>query len=157
MKPRGRKSRRNRRVANLIRQVVSETLVTEIADPRVGIVTVTEVDLAPDFRYADVGVSVLGDERQQKACLRAIRHAHGHLQEQVANALVMKFCPVLRFHLDESVKKSVSMGALIARARSEDKAARAERIARGVEEPEEGAPDAGDEDSHPEDAPEPPA
>ena len=51
----------------------------------------------------------------------------------MADALAMKFCPVLRFHLDDSVKRSVSLSALIAKARAEDEAARADRIRRGVE------------------------
>ena len=136
--------RRTRRVASLIREVVSQALVTEMSDPRMAFVTVTGVDVSADMRVADVRVSVLGDPRQQKACLQAIRHAHGRVQERVADALATKFCPALRFHLDDSVKRSVSISALIAKARAEDEAARADRIRRGLESP----------DDEPEDVPE---
>ena len=125
--------RRTRRVASVIREVVSGALVTELSDPRMAFVTVTGVDVSADMRVADVRVSIMGDPKQQKACLRAVRHAHGHVQERVADALAMKFCPVLRFHLDDSVKRSVSLSALIAKARAEDEAARADRIRRGLE------------------------
>ncbi len=128
--------RRPRRVASIIREVVSEALVTELDDPRVAFVTVTGVEVSADMRVADVRVSVMGEPKQQKACLRAIRHAHGRVQERAADALAMKFCPVLRFHLDDSVKRSVSLSALIAKARAEDEAARADRIRRGVESPD---------------------
>jgi len=138
------KGRRGLRVANIIRQVVSEELVTGLNDPRLGFVTVTGVDLSADLRFADVRVSVLGDPPVQDECLRAIRHAQGRLQEKVAQAVVMKFCPVLRFHLDQSVKRSVSLGALIAQARAEDEAARADRIRRGVEPADPLAPTAAD-------------
>ena len=131
-------SRRGRRVASLIRQIVSETLVEELADPRVGLVTVTGANLSADMRFADVSVSVLGDERQQAACLGAIQHARGRVQQRVSDGLRMKFCPVLRFHLDQSVKRSVSISRLIAEARTEDEASRADRIRRGVEVPEAG-------------------
>lgn len=127
--------RRGQRVARVVRQVVSETLVTELNDPRLAFVTVTAVDLSPDLRLADIQISVLGDAKTQDMCMQAIRHAHGRIQEKVADALEMKFCPVLRFHRDESVKRSVSLSALIARARAEDEAARADRIRRGVEPP----------------------
>jgi ribosome-binding factor A len=137
----GGRSRRRRKVANLIRQVVSEALIGQVADPRVAFVTVTGVEVSADLRFADVGLSVMGDSRQQEECLRAVRHAHGFLQERVADAVQMKFCPVLRFWIDDSVKRSVSMSALIARARAEDEAARADRIQRGVE--------PGDEDDGP--------
>jgi len=128
--------RRGRRVASLIRQVVSRALVTELSDPRVGLVTVTGVDVSADLRLADVRVSVLGEPKAQQACMEAIAHSRGHIQEFVADAIDMKYCPVLRFHLDESVKKSVAVSALIAKARAEDEAARADRIRRGVEMPD---------------------
>ena len=145
MKQPGQKSRRNRRVASLIREIVSELIVTELNDPRIALVTVTGVDLSADFRFADVRVSVLGDSKQQEACLAAIRRAHGFLQERVSDRLAMRFCPVLRFHLDESVKRSVRLSALITRARAEDEDARAERIRRGVEETGEGETELQDE------------
>lgn len=129
------KGRRGKRVASIIRQVVSEELVTRLNDPRLAFVTVTEVDLAADLRVADVRVSVMGDPKQQEDCLRAIRHAHGRIQQKVAEALRVKFVPLLKFHLDQSVKRSVSLSALIARARAEDEANRTERIRRGVEPP----------------------
>ena len=131
----GSKGRRGRRVASVIRQVVSRELVTGLNDPRLTLVTVTGVDLAADLRVADVRVSIMGDAKAQKECFRAIRHAHGRLQERVAEALTVKFVPTLRFHVDESVKRSVALSALIARARAEDEANRAERIRRGVEPP----------------------
>jgi ribosome-binding factor A len=127
-------------VASVIRQVVSRELVTGLNDPRLTLVTVTGVDLAADLRVADVRVSIMGDAKAQKECFRAIRHAHGRLQERVAEALTVKFVPVLRFHVDESVKRSVALSALIARARAEDEANRAERIRRGVEPPTERPP-----------------
>jgi ribosome-binding factor A len=129
--------RRGRRVASLIREVVSRALVTELSDPRMGLVTVTEVEVSADLRLADVRVSVLGEPKAQRACMEAIAHSRGHVQERVADAIDMKYCPVLRFHLDESVKKSVAVSALIAKARAEDEAARADRIRRGVESPDD--------------------
>jgi ribosome-binding factor A len=131
------KGRRGLRVASVIREVVGRELVTGLNDPRLAFLTVTAVDISPDLRHADVRVSILGDQKQQDACFRAIRHAHGHLQQKVAEALAVKFCPILRFHVDESVKQSVSLSALIAKARAEDEAVRADRIRRGVEPPGE--------------------
>jgi ribosome-binding factor A len=130
----------------MIRQIVSETIVGELADPRVGLVTVTEVKLSADLRVADVSVSVLGDPKQEETCLEAIQHARGRLQQRVSDGLKMKFCPVLRFHLDGSVKRSVSLSRLIAEARAEDEAARADRIRRGVEPPDPDAPTPDDTD-----------
>ena len=139
-------SRRSRRVASIIRQIVSETLVGELSDPRIGLVTVTAVNLSVDLRLADVNLSVLGDARQQQTCLEAVQHARGRIQQRVSDGLEMKFCPMLRFHLDSSVKRSVSLSRLIAEARAEDEAARADRIRRGIEPPDPADPDDADSD-----------
>ena len=120
----------------MIRQIVSETLVGELNDPRIGLITVTDVTLSADLRLADVNLSVLGDARQEQTCLKAVQHARGRIQERVSDGLKMKFCPLLRFHLDSSVKRSVSLSRLIAEARAEDEAARADRIRRGIEPPD---------------------
>ena len=129
----GAKGRRLLRVASVIQEIVSRELVTGLSDPRLTMVTVTGVDIAPDLRYADVRVSIMGDPKQQEDCFRAIRHAHGRIQEKVAEAVTVRYIPSLRFHVDESVKRSVALGALIAKARAEDEANRADRIRRGVE------------------------
>jgi len=136
--------RRGRRVASVIREVVSRVLVTELSDPRMGLVTVTGVDVSADLRIADVRVSVLGEAKARNQCMEAIAHSRGHIQQRVADAIDMKYCPLLRFHLDDSVKKSVAVSALIAKARAEDEQARADRIRRGVEVPDDGGapPDA---------------
>jgi len=131
------KGRRGRRVANVIRQIVSETLLTDMNDPRLGFLTVTDVELSEDLRFADVRISVMGDDPQRERGMRTVRHAPGRLQDKVADGLDLKFCPALRFHLDESVRRSVALSELISRARAEDEAARAERIRRGVESPDE--------------------
>lgn len=133
---RGEKGRRGKRVASVVRQIVSETLVGNLNDPRLAFVTVTGVEVSADLRFADVRVSVLGDEKAQEECLRAIGHSRGHIQQRVADALDMKYCPFLRFHRDDSVKRSVSISAVIAKARAEDEAAREDRIRRGIEDPE---------------------
>ena len=139
-------SRRSQRVASMIRQIVSETLVGELNDPRIGLVTVTDVTLSADLRLADVNVSVLGDPKQEETCLEAVQHARGRLQQRVSDGLKMKFCPMLRFHLDSSVKRSVSLSRLIAEARAEDEAARADRIRRGIEPPDPADPADADSD-----------
>jgi len=130
----------------MIRQIVSETLVGELNDPRIGLVTVTDVTLSADLRLADVNVSVLGDPKQEETCLEAVQHARGRLQQRVSDGLKMKFCPMLRFHLDSSVKRSVSLSRLIAEARAEDEAARADRIRRGIEPPDPADPADADSD-----------
>ncbi|MCX5683499.1 MAG: 30S ribosome-binding factor RbfA [Planctomycetota bacterium] len=133
----GAKGRRLLRVASVIQEIVSKEIVTGLNDPRLTLVTVTGVDVSPDLRYADVRVSIMGEPKAQEDCFRALRHAHGRVQEKVAGALTVRCIPSLRFHVDETVKRSVELGALIARARAEDEANREDRIRRGIEPPDE--------------------
>lgn len=103
---------RMRRVNESVRQVLAETL-PELKDPRIGLVTVTGVDTAPDLRHATVYVSVLGSEKKRAATLRGLEAAHGLLQGRLARELRMKRTPQLTFEYDPSVERGVRMSRLI--------------------------------------------
>jgi len=105
-------SERMRRVNESVRQVLAEA-VPELKDPRIGLVTVTGVETAPDLRHAKVYVSVLGSGRRQRATLAALEAAHGPLQSRLARELRMKRTPQLTFEYDPSVERGVRMGQLI--------------------------------------------
>ena len=94
---------RMRRVDEAVRAVLSETISSELKDPRVGFVTVTGVKTSPDLRHARVYVSVLGDEDERTATLTVLRAAHGFLQRRVASELTLKHTPALSFEYDTSI------------------------------------------------------
>ena len=77
-----------RRVNESVRQVLAEAL-PELKDPRIGLITVTGVDTAPDLRHATVYISVLGSGRKQRASLLGLEAAHGVLQSRLARELRM--------------------------------------------------------------------
>jgi ribosome-binding factor A len=110
-----------RRVNESVRQVLAETL-PELKDPRIGLVTVTGVDTAPDLRHATVYVSVLGSERKRSATLRGLEAAHGVLQGRLARQLRLKRTPQLTFQYDPSVERGVRMSRLIDALAPEDDA-----------------------------------
>ena len=112
---------RMRRVNESVRQVLAEAL-PELKDPRIGLVTVTGVDTAPDLRHAVVFVSVLGSEKKRTATLRALDAAHGVLQSRLASQLRMKRTPQLSFEYDPSVERGVRMSQLIDQLAPEDDA-----------------------------------
>jgi len=105
-------SERMRRVNESVRQVLAEALL-ELKDPRIGLVTVTGVDTAPDLRHAVVFVSVLGSEKKKQATLRGLEAARGPLQSQLARQLRLKRTPQLTFEYDPSVERGVRMSQLI--------------------------------------------
>ena len=105
-------SGRMRRVNEALREVLSEALV-ELKDPRIGFVTVTGVETAPDLRHARVYVSVLGSRRIREATLAGLSAAHGVLQTKIASELRLKRTPQLAFEYDPTVERGVRMTQLI--------------------------------------------
>jgi ribosome-binding factor A len=105
-------SERMRRVNESVRHVLAQA-VPELKDPRLGLITVTGVDTAPDLRRATVYVSVLGSSRKQRASLLGLEAAHGVLQSQLAHKLRMKHTPQLTFEYDPTVERGVRMTRLI--------------------------------------------
>jgi ribosome-binding factor A len=104
---------RMRRVNEVIRQVLGEVIATDLKDPRIGFVTVTDVDTSPDLRTARVYVSVLGGEAEREKTLVGLRSSHGFLQGRIAAELRMKRTPTLTFHYDESVDRGVRISRLL--------------------------------------------
>src|SRR5438874_6929702 len=98
---------RMRRVDEAVREVLGDAIAKDLADPRVGFVTVTAVKTSPDLRHARVYVSVLGDETQREQSLAALARAHGFLQGRLAAELSLKHTPQLTFHFDPSIQRGM--------------------------------------------------
>ncbi|HET7354075.1 MAG TPA: 30S ribosome-binding factor RbfA [Gaiellaceae bacterium] len=105
-------SERMRRINESVLQVLAEAL-PELKDPRIGLVTVTAVETAPDLHHATVFVSVLGSNRKRRASLDGLEAAHGVLQSRLARELRMKRTPQLTFEYDPTVERGVRMTRLI--------------------------------------------
>lgn len=119
-------SARMRRVDEAVREVLADAIPRCVKDPRVGFVTVTDVNTSPDLRHAHVFVSVLGDEQARAGCLEGLTSAHGVLQREVARSLRMKRTPTLAFQLDETALRAARLEELIAEVASRDEAGEAD-------------------------------
>ena len=104
---------RMRRVNEVIREVVGATIAGELQDPRIGFVTVTAVDTSPDLRTAQVHVSVLGSEDEQKDTMDGLRAAQGMVQRALGGQLHMKRTPTLRFVYDDSIERADRLNRLM--------------------------------------------
>jgi ribosome-binding factor A len=103
------------RVAEVIREVASETILYELRDPRVRTaqVTITRAEVSGDLQHAKIFVSVMGTPKEQELCMHGLRSAAGFVQSKLAERLQTRFTPVLSFVLDQGVKKSIEMTRLI--------------------------------------------
>jgi len=107
------KPHRLARVAEVIREVASETILFEVRDPRIKGVTVTRAEVSGDLQHAKVYVSVMGTPKEQDLCLHGLRHASGFIQAKLAGRLQTRFTPVVKFIVDQGVKRSIEMTRLI--------------------------------------------
>jgi ribosome-binding factor A len=106
---------RMRRVDEAVREVLSDAISLKVKDPRIGFVTVTAVETAPDLRRARVFVSVLGNAGVRKRSMQGLRSAHGILQRAVASELRLKHTPTLEFVYDDTSERGMRIGELIDR------------------------------------------
>ena len=104
---------RMRRVNEAIREILGDAIATELKDPRIGFVTVTEVDTSPDLRSARVYVSVLGPPDERESSLAGLRSSHGVLQGRIASAMRLKRTPTLTFEYDESTERGDRISRLL--------------------------------------------
>ncbi len=112
-------SGRMRRVDEAIRQVIGEVVASELKDPRVGFVTVTDVRTSADLSHARVYVSVLGDESRREGTLAGLSSAHGYLQRRVASELRLKRTPTLDFLYDDTTDRAMRLEELLEESKTE--------------------------------------
>ena len=97
---------RKEKLEELIRRLVSEVLIKEINDPRIGFVTITGVEISDDLRYAKVFFSVLGKEEDKKKTREALDSALGFIRTLVAERIQLRFAPEIVFREDNSSEYS---------------------------------------------------
>ena len=112
------KTHRVARIAEVIREVASETILFKMSDPRISMVTVLRAEVSGDLQHGKIYVSVMGDEEHQKETLYALNGAAGFVQSQLADRMKTRFLPVLTFVLDQGIKKSLEISKLIQEALS---------------------------------------
>ena len=106
-------SYRKEKLEEQIKRIISELLIREIKDPRIGFATITGVELAKDFSMAKIGISVLGDPRDIRKTLEGIQSATPYIQHRVGKALSIRITPRLSFFLDSSIVESTEMVHLL--------------------------------------------
>jgi ribosome-binding factor A len=107
------------RVNQLIKAEISTLLQRELKDPRLGFVTVTEVETSKDLRAAKVFVSVLGDERQWAASLAALASARGFVRNWLRQHLDLRVTPEIDFRADHSMEHAARIQSLLKNVQGE--------------------------------------
>ncbi|MBI4982013.1 MAG: 30S ribosome-binding factor RbfA [Candidatus Omnitrophica bacterium] len=95
------------KVAEAVRQEVSIIIHDKLKDPRLGFVTITRVEMAPDLRLARVFFSVLGKDEEHKKTKQALDSSLGFIRKLVSERINLKFAPEILFKEDRSTEYSV--------------------------------------------------
>lgn len=146
-----------RRHAERVRELVASVVRTQIKDPRLGMITITDARITADLRDATVFYTVLGDAAAQAGTAAALDSAKGLVRSTVGKALGLRHSPTLTFVHDDVQDHAKHIDDLLAQARTAD--AEVQRLAAGAEyagEPnpykEEPADDEADESDEPDEA-----
>jgi ribosome-binding factor A len=113
-------TQRTERVGDLIRAELADLLLREVRDPRVGLATVSSVEVARDFSHATVKVSVLGTEAERAAAIAALERAKGFLRRELSRRISLRTTPELHFSLDRGAEHSQRISELLERAQTGD-------------------------------------
>jgi len=96
----------------------------EIKDPRLGLVTITAVDVSRDLSHAKIFITIMGQDEDQEAVkgnLRILNDAAGFLRMQLGKSMKLRTVPQLHFNYDASIRRGVELSSLIERAVAEDR------------------------------------
>lgn len=111
---------RTRRVAEQIQRELSVLIREELKDPRIGMVTISGVEVSRDLGHAKVFVTVM-DDSQKDDTLAALQHAGGFLRRELGRRMIIRTVPQLHFHFDESIERGARMSSLIDAAIAADR------------------------------------
>ena len=111
--------KRSERIAALIKEELASVLSRGLKDPRIGFVTVTDVQVSDDLKYARVFYTVLGTDDERAETAKGLAQACGFLQRDVAATLKLRFTPRLSFALDVSHEEGIKIDGIIKKIHGE--------------------------------------
>lgn len=114
-------SRRPEKVREFVKEQVSEIIQHHLKDPRIGFVSVTDVEVSADLRHAKVFVSVLGNAQAKADTMAGLQSAVGYVRGELGRRLQMRFTPEILFRLDESIERGTRVVSLLRDVTKEQK------------------------------------
>ena len=111
---------RSRHIAEQVQRELSDIIRLELKDPRVGMITLTDVEMTQDNAHARVYFTLLGDASRIEEAQAGLQHAAGYLRTELAHCLKIRVVPQLHFEYDASVERGMRLYKLIETAVAED-------------------------------------
>ncbi|MBL4952687.1 30S ribosome-binding factor RbfA [Neobacillus sp. OS1-32] len=114
-------SHRPNRVGEQMKKELSDIIGRKIKDPRIGFVTVTDVQVTGDLQQAKVFISVLGDDEQKENTLKGLAKAKGFIRSEIGHRIRLRKTPEIIFEFDESIDYGNRIESLIHELHTEEK------------------------------------
>lgn len=106
-------SHRAEKIQEFLKEEVSQIIQQRLKDPRIGFVSVTDVEVSADLRHARVFVSVLGDEEAKASTMAGLASSQRYIRRELGRRLQMRHTPEIAFKLDESIERGTRVVTLI--------------------------------------------
>jgi ribosome-binding factor A len=110
---------RQKRVADRLQQETS-LLLQEMNDPRLDLVTITQVNIDRELEYANVFVSTVGDEARRKEVMKVLNGARGYIRREIAKRVQLRRAPEINFHWDPTPEKAETIARILDEIKSDD-------------------------------------
>ena len=104
---------RARKVAERVREELAAVLLEQVSDPRLQLITITDVDVDRELAYASIFVTALGGEDRSDEVMEGLAAASGFLRRELANRIPMRTFPQLRFEWDASYERGTRIDELL--------------------------------------------
>jgi ribosome-binding factor A len=101
--------KRSEKVADLIRKEISEMLIRNLKDPRIGFITVTRVNVSDDCRSAKIYFSVLGSTEERERSTEGLNSAKGYVRRELGRRIQLRYTPDIVFQFDPSIEYAIHM------------------------------------------------
>ena len=101
------------RVGELLKEEISQIVLREMKDPRIGFVSVTDVVVSGDLRHAKVFISVYGTDKEKEETLEGLQQAQGFVRKLVGERVKIHHTPEIIFRYDDSIEKGVHISEII--------------------------------------------
>ena len=111
---------RREKLQELFKEETSAILQRRLRDPRIGFVSVMDVELSADLRHAKIFVSVLGDEEAKRRTMEGLERATGFVRSELGRRVNLRYTPEILFRLDDSIERGTRIAALLREATRQD-------------------------------------
>ncbi len=112
--------KRKDRIGHLIQMELSRLILSRLKDPRLGLLTITHVEMGDDLKSACVFYTVLGAQEIKQETQEALEHSAGFLQKEIALVLRLRYTPKLKFRFDSSLDQGMEIDRILRKIHTEE-------------------------------------